>query len=70
MVGKWWKNEKRFDSRSCGGCADLPAPWSMGSRKNLKKIKKTVDKYKKIWYNIIKKSKEAKETKIYEEHLV
>ena len=37
---------------------------------NLKKIKKTVDKYKKIWYNIIKKSKEAKETKTYEEHLV
>lgn len=37
---------------------------------NLKKNKKTVDKHKKIWYNIIKKSKETKETKTYEEHLV
>lgn len=70
MDGGLWRDEKRFDSRPCGGCADLPAPQSVGSRKNLKKIKKTVDKYKKIWYNIIKKSKEAKETKTYEEHLV
>ena len=34
-----WRDEKRFNPRPCGGCAGLPAPQSMGSRKNLKKIK-------------------------------
>ena len=51
MDGKWWKDEERFDFRPCGGCADLPAPQSMGSRKNLKKNKKPIDKQSKICYN-------------------